>query len=215
MAGRRATRSICSNKRKRQVESLLKTICVYCGSSDKVHPDYLGGARQLGAILARRGMQLVYGAGSTGLMGAVANGVLENGGEVTGVIPSYFNTSQLAHHGLTRLEVVETIHVRKARLAELADAFIALPGGYGTFEEFFEILTWAQIGLHKKPIGLLNLRDYFAPLMQMVKQAQKEGFIYDEHRSLFHIQANPDRLLDALANHKSPENLGRWLNREG
>lgn len=196
------------------MEPLLKTICVYCGSSDKVHPDYLGGARQLGAIIAQRGIRLVYGAGSTGLMGAVANGALENGGEVTGVIPSYFNTPQLAHHSLTRLEVVETIHVRKARLAELADAFIALPGGYGTFEEFFEILTWAQIGLHKKPIGLLNLRDYFDPLMQMVKQAQKEGFIYDEHRALFHIQANPEMLLNALANHKSPENLERWLNRE-
>jgi uncharacterized protein (TIGR00730 family) len=196
------------------VEALLKTICVYCGSSDKIHPDYLAGARQIGTAIAKRGMQLVYGAGRTGLMGAVADGALENGGEVTGVIPGYFNTPQLAHHGLTRLEVVETIHVRKARLAELADAFVALPGGYGTFEEFFEILTWAQIGLHKKPIGLLNLRNYYAPLLEMVELARKEGFIYDEHLTLFHIHANPDILLDALTSHKPPENLDRWLSRE-
>jgi uncharacterized protein (TIGR00730 family) len=196
------------------VESLLKTICVYCGSSDKIHPDYLTGARQIGAAIAKRGMQLVYGAGRTGLMGAVANGALESGGEVTGVIPGYFNTPQLAHHGLTRLEVVETIHMRKARLAELADAFIALPGGYGTFEEFFEILTWAQIGLHKKPIGLLNLRNYYAPLLELVELARKEGFIYDEHLTLFHIHADPEMLLEALTNHKPPENLDRWLSRE-
>jgi uncharacterized protein (TIGR00730 family) len=196
------------------VEALLKTICVYCGSSDKIHPDYLAGARQIGTAIAKRGMQLVYGAGRTGLMGAVADGALENGGEVTGVIPGYFNTPQLAHHGLTRLEVVETIHLRKARLAELADAFVALPGGYGTFEEFFEILTWAQIGLHKKPIGLLNLRNYYAPLLEMVELARKEGFIYDEHLTLFHIHANPDILLDALTSHKPPENLDRWLSRE-
>jgi uncharacterized protein (TIGR00730 family) len=193
---------------------LLKSICVYCGSSDKVHPDYLEGAHQLGAIIASRGMQLVYGAGRSGLMGAVANGALENGGEVTGVIPDYFNTPQLAHRGLTRVEVVETLHVRKARLAELADAFIALPGGYGTFEEFFEILTWAQIGLHKKPIGLLNLRNYYAPLFEMVELARKEGFIYEEHLTLFHIHADPETLLDSLTSHKPPENLARWLSRE-
>jgi uncharacterized protein (TIGR00730 family) len=196
------------------VETLLKTICVYCGSSDKVHPDYLESARQLGAAIAKRGMRLAYGAGSTGLMGAVANGALGNGGEVTGVIPDYFNTPQLAHRGLTRLEVVETIHKRKERLADIADAFIALPGGYGTFEEFFEILTWAQIGLHRKPIGLLNQDNYYAPLLQMVEQARKEGFIYEEHRSLFHIHTVPEQLLDALANYKPPENLERWLTRE-
>jgi uncharacterized protein (TIGR00730 family) len=194
--------------------SVLKAICVYCGSSDKVHPEYLEGARQLGAAVAKRGVQLVYGAGRSGLMGAVANGALENGGEVTGVIPGMFNTPQLAHRGLTRLEVVETIHIRKARLAELADAFIALPGGFGTFEEFFEILTWAQIGLHKKPIGLLNLRDYYAPLLEMVELARKEGFIYEEHLTLFHIHADPQTLLDALTSHKPPENLERWLSRE-
>jgi uncharacterized protein (TIGR00730 family) len=197
-----------------QVKSLLKTICVYCGSSDDVPPDYLAGARQMGAAIATHGMQLVYGAGRSGLMGAVANGALERGGEVTGVIPGYFNTPQLAHHGLTRLEVVETIHIRKARLAELADAFIALPGGYGTFEEFFEILTWAQIGLHKKPIGLLNLRNYYAPLLEMVELARKEGFIYDEHLTLFHIHSDPETLLKALTGYKPPENLERWLSRE-
>lgn len=192
----------------------LRTVCVYCGSSDRVHPDYLQAAREMGAAAARRGLDIVYGAGSTGLMGAVANGAMEAGGQVIGVIPGYFNTPQLAHHGLARLEVVDTIHTRKARLVELGDAFIALPGGYGTFEEFFEVLTWAQIGLHAKPIGLLNVRGYFSPLLEMVEHARREGFIYDEHRALFSACDNPEALLDALTNHQHPDGLARWLSRK-
>lgn len=192
----------------------MKTICIYCGSSDKLHVEYLEAATRMGAAVARRGLQLIYGAGSTGLMGAVANGALRAGGEVIGIIPSYFNTPQLAHQGLTRLEVVETIHQRKARLAELAEAFIALPGGYGTFEELFEILTWAQIGLHRKPIGLLNTRHYFDSLLAMVEHARDEGFIYAEHRALFNHAAEPEALLDALQNHQHPVGLERWLTRE-
>jgi uncharacterized protein (TIGR00730 family) len=192
----------------------MKTVCVYCGSSDKVHSDYLQSAYAVGKAIARRGIELVYGAGSTGLMGAVANGALENGGQVTGVIPGYFNTPQLAHPGLTRLEVVETIHQRKARLAELSDAFIALPGGYGTFEELFEILTWAQIGLHNKPVGLLNTCCYFDPLLDMVENARKEGFIYAEHRLLFTHAEDPEILLDALQNHQPPTGLEKWLTRQ-
>jgi uncharacterized protein (TIGR00730 family) len=192
----------------------IRNICVYCGSSDRMHPDYLTAARQVGGTLARRGMHLIYGAGSTGLMGAVADGALEAGGQVTGVIPAYFNTPKLAHTRLTRLEVVDTIHLRKARMAELADGFIALPGGFGTFEELFEILTWAQIGLHRKPVGLLNTRHYFDPLLQMIEHARAEGFIYDEHQALFSFAENPEILLDELQNHTYPDGLEKWLTRE-
>jgi len=192
----------------------LRAVCVYCGSSDHLHPDYLAAARQVGAILAGRGMQLIYGAGSTGLMGAVADGALDAGGQVTGVIPAYFNTPVLAHTRLTHLEVVDTIHQRKARMAELADGFIALPGGYGTFEELFEILTWAQIGLHRKPVGILNIRHYFDPFLQMVDRARSEGFIYNEHQALFSFGENPAVLLDELQNHIHPTGLEKWLTRD-
>ncbi len=192
----------------------MKSICVYCGSSDEINPAYLDAAVEMGRAIARRGLQLWYGAGSTGLMGAVANAALETGGEVIGVIPELFNTPQLAHAKLTRLEVVESMHARKDRLADQAEAFIALPGGYGTFEEFFEILTWAQIGLHQKPVGLLNVLNYYDPLMAMVEHARQEGFIYDEHRALFNCEAEPEALLDALAGYRQPEGLERWLRRE-
>lgn len=165
--------------------------------------------------MAARGLQLVYGAGCTGLMGAIADGTLDNGGEVIGVLPKIFNTPTLAHNRLTRLEIVENMHQRKARLAELADAFIALPGGYGTLEELFEILTWAQIGLHQKPVGLLNVNRYFDPLLEFVDRASSEGFIYNEHRSLFTSCDEPDSLLDAMLNHDPPAGLERWLTRQG
>lgn len=194
---------------------MIKTICVYCGSSDRVAVHYLEIAREMGALLARRGICLVYGAGKTGLMGALADGALQTGGEVVGIIPRMFNTPQLAHERLTRLEVVETMHQRKARLAELADAFIALPGGYGTFEEFFEILTWAQVGLHAKPIGLLNARRYFDPLLALVEHACREGMIYDLHRSLFVHAERPQDLLKALDHHQMPQGLEAWWLRDG
>jgi uncharacterized protein (TIGR00730 family) len=192
----------------------MKTICVYCGSSDKISPAYIETARQVGALFAAQNIRLAYGAGSTGLMGAVADGTLEAGGEVIGVIPEIFNTPQLLHTRLTQLVVVADMHARKARLAALADAFIALPGGYGTLDEFFEILTWAQIGLHQKPIGLLNTRNYFSPLLAWVEQAAQEGFIYGEHRSLFAVHEDPAELLQLLKNHTPPANLERWVTRE-
>jgi uncharacterized protein (TIGR00730 family) len=147
-------------------------------------------------------------------MGAVADGALESGGEAIGVLPSIFNTPQLAHPNLTRLEIVDDMHKRKARLEELADGFIALPGGYGTLEELFEILTWAQIGLHKKPVGLLNVRQYFDPLLEFIDNARAEGFIYAEHRSLFTSSEKPLSLLKALENHNPPSGLDRWLTRD-
>lgn len=192
----------------------MKRICVYCGSSDKLHQDYLAAAFQMGSLLTARNLEIVYGAGSTGSMGALADGALQAGGTVIGVIPDYFNTPALAHQNLTNLEVVDSIHERKARMIELADAFIALPGGFGTFEELFEALTWAQIGLHSKPVGLLNTRHYFDPLLAMVKHAQTEGFIYDEHRALFTCEEKPSDLLSAMETHNHPEGLERWMTRE-
>jgi uncharacterized protein (TIGR00730 family) len=192
----------------------MKTICVYCGSSDKIPAVYLEAATQMGTAIAWRGLELWYGAGSTGLMGAVADGAMQAGGSVVGVLPEMFNTPQLAHTRLSRLEIVPDMHQRKQRLADQADAFIALPGGYGTFEELFEILTWAQIGLHSKAVGLLNIRAYFDPLVTMVEHARREGFIYDEHRALFSVQADPGALLDSLEAYRPPAGLQRWLTRE-
>jgi uncharacterized protein (TIGR00730 family) len=193
---------------------MMDTICVYCGSSDKMRVEYLDAARQMGRVIAERGIRLAYGAGCTGMMGAVADGALEAGGEVIGVIPEMFTTPQLMHTRLTRLEVVDSMHTRKSRLAELADAFIALPGGYGTFEELFEMLTWAQIGLHRKPIGLLNTLGYFEPLLAMVEHARAEGFIYAEHEGLLSCASQPEALLDALVAYQYPDGMERWLTRE-
>ena len=192
----------------------MKSVCVYCGSSDKIKPQYLEAARVLGREIANRGLVLWFGAGSTGMMGEVADGALESGGEVIGVIPKLFNTPALAHDKLTRMEVVDSMHLRKQRLAEQADAFIALPGGFGTFEELFEILTWAQIGIHQKPIGLLNTLQYFNLMLDMLDHALEEGFLYEEHRALFTFAHSPGNLLDTLINFQPPTGLERWLTRQ-
>jgi uncharacterized protein (TIGR00730 family) len=192
----------------------MNSICVYCGSADRVDPRYLEAAVEMGVAIARRGLSLWYGAGSTGLMGAVANGALRAGGQVVGVIPKIFHTPKLAHFGLSRLEVVASMHERKQRLADQADAFIALPGGYGTFEELFEILTWSQIGLHQKPVGILNALGYYDGLLSVVENARQQGFIYDEHRALLTSSAYPEELLDLLQNYQPPDGLERWLNRD-
>jgi len=191
----------------------IHSICVYCGSADGVDESYLTCAFELGRILAQSQIQLIYGAGKTGLMGAVAEGVLQSGGQVTGVVPTNLNFPQLIHSHLTKLEVVDNMHLRKARMSELADAFIAMPGGFGTFEELFETLTWAQIGLHSKPIGLLNMFNYFDPLLDLVQHALTRGFIYSEHRSLLVSAAHPRELLNLLYNFELPENIDRWVNR--
>ena len=193
----------------------MEKVCVYCGCSDKIPQVFLDAAYTLGSILANRGLTLIYGAGSTGLMGAVADGAIQAGGEVWGVIPRMFDTPQLAHKGLARYEVVDTIHIRKARLVELSDGFIALPGGFGTLEELFEVITWAQIGLHHKPIGILNTLGYYNPILKMVDQADSLGFIYSEHRQLFTCVEEPEVLLDAMLNHTHPDGLERWVERDG
>lgn len=192
----------------------LKSICVYCGSSDDIHPVFLKGARNLGLILAEKNIRLVYGAGKTGLMGAVAGGVLFGGGEVTGVVPESLNQKQLIANNLTNLEVCPDIQSRKKRMQDLADGLIALPGGYGTFDELFEALTWAQIGIHNKPIGILNLEGYYDPFITLVEHASIEGFIYPEHKSLFVISEDTSELLNKMENYQPPEGLHRWVSRE-
>lgn len=192
----------------------MKTICVYCGSSDKMAGIYLQAARQMGHTIAKRGFNLAYGAGCTGMMGAVADGALEAGGEVIGVIPKMFATPTLMHNGLRHLEIVDSMHTRKQRLMDISDAFIALPGGYGTFEELFEVLTWAQIGLHSKPVGILNTNHYFDSLLAVIDQARTEGFIYAEHRALFVCAEQPDSLLDQLEQYHYPQGMDKWLTRQ-
>jgi uncharacterized protein (TIGR00730 family) len=193
----------------------MKSICVFCGSSDLVSPDYLAAARQAGLVLAKRGLRLVYGGGKTGLMGAVADGALEGGGEVVGVIIPSMNTNPLAHVGLTRMDVVLDMHARKARMHELADGYIALPGGFGTFDELFETITWGQTGAHEKPIGLLNVKNYYGPLLAAMKHAVREGFVFQEHLDTLAYDADPDTLLDMMKHHKHPhEAVKRWLREE-
>jgi uncharacterized protein (TIGR00730 family) len=190
----------------------MRAICVYCGSSDGVHRDYLQLAFQMGLTLARRRMTLIYGGGRTGLMGRVADGALAGGGEVVGVIGTSMNTLELAHSGLTRMEVTATIHQRKARMYELSEGYIALPGGFGTLDELFETLTWAQIGEHNKPVGLLNINEYYSSLLEFIAHAEKEGFIFPEHRQSLLCASDPDELLDAMQDHIFPSDaVKRWM----
>lgn len=191
----------------------MKSVCVYCGSADGIHPDYYRGAVEMGAYLAKNSLKLIYGAGKTGLMGALADGALSAGGEVIGVVPENLNSAILIHANLTQLEIVKDIQQRKARMNALADALIALPGGYGTFDELFEALTWTQIGLQRKPIGLLNICGYFDPFLAMVDRALEDKFIYPEHRSILAIDNTPAGLIYAMKNLTYPENMDRWVNR--
>ncbi|PKN98506.1 MAG: TIGR00730 family Rossman fold protein [Chloroflexi bacterium HGW-Chloroflexi-4] len=192
-----------------------RSICVFCGSADGLDEVYYEAAKKMGKELASRGIRLVYGAGRTGLMGVLAQSVLENGGEVTGIAPKGLESPQLIRTtGLTNLEIVDDIQVRKARMIDLADAFISLPGGYGTADELFEVLTWSQIGLHRKPMAILNTNGYFDSLLAWINRAFKDAFIYDEHLQLFLSDSEPASLLDKLAKYQFPENIGRWLVRD-
>lgn len=182
----------------------IQRICVFCGSRSGHHTIYRQAADELGRSLAQRGYGLVYGGGQVGLMGVIADAVMRHGGEVDGVIPRPMVSRELAHLQITRLHEVGSMHERKARMAELADAFIAMPGGFGTFEELFEIITWAQLGIHHKPIGLLNVAGYFDPLQHLMEQAISAGFVKPEHRQLTVIEAQPIPLLDALEGHAMP-----------
>lgn len=193
----------------------MKSICIFCGSSDSVHADYKTAAYQTGKLLAEKRIRLVYGGGKTGLMGAVANGAVEAGGEVIGVIIPSMNTAALAHTGLTRMDVALDMHSRKARMHELAEGYIALPGGFGTWDELFETVTWAQTGAHEKPVGMLNVRKYYNPLLAAMDHAVAEGFIYPEHRNAICCESDPNQLLISMEKYDHPrEAVKRWLKEE-
>jgi uncharacterized protein (TIGR00730 family) len=176
----------------------MKYVCVFCGSSKGEPAVYAASARHFGEVLAARGLGLVYGGGHIGLMGVVADAVLQAGGSVIGVIPRSMVERELAHRQLTELHVVETMHQRKALMAERADGFAALPGGFGTADELFEILTWRQLRLHSKPIGLLNVAGFFDPLLAWLDRAVADGFVRSEHRGLIRVAAEPESLLEGL-----------------
>ena len=191
----------------------MKRVCVYCGSSPGRRPDYRSAGRSLGNEIARRGLGLVYGGASVGVMGVVANAVLEHGGEVIGVIPESLATKELAHPGLSDLIVVASMHERKARMAELSDGFVALPGGWGTLEELFEVLTWAQLGMHEKPCGLLNVAGYFDHLFRFLDNAVEEQFVRDGHRAMLLMDDDPAALLDRFADYRAPR-VRKWIKAE-
>lgn len=189
----------------------IQRVCVFCGSSRGVNPEYARTAEALGAGLVTRGWGLVYGGGSVGLMGAIADSVLFRQGEVIGVIPQMLATRELLHPGVNPMHVVPSMHARKALMADLASAFVALPGGFGTFEEILEVITWSQLGIHRKPIGLLNVQEFFTPLVAFIDRAVEHGFIRAEQRQLFIVANEPEDLLAQLAAHRPPP-ARRWLN---
>lgn len=176
----------------------MKAICVFCGSRPGSFPEYEAGARALGALLAKEKIRLIYGGARVGLMGMLADGVLQNGGEAVGVIPKGLMRKEVAHHALKELHVVNSMHERKAMMADLSDGFIALPGGFGTFEEFFEILTWSQLGIHGKALGILNTRGFYDPLFKFLDQAVSTEFIDPEHRAMVLHSETPEDLLGKM-----------------
>jgi uncharacterized protein (TIGR00730 family) len=179
----------------------MDSICVFCGSRDGTDPRYVAAAQETGEAIARRGWTLVYGGGRVGLMGALADAALAAGGEVIGVMPRALLTREVAHPGITRLHLVTSMHRRKALMSSLSDGFLTLPGGYGTLEEFFETLTWAQLGLHTKPCALLDIIGFWEPLLAMVDRQIDQGFVPAVHRDLIVVGSRPDELLDRMASH--------------
>jgi uncharacterized protein (TIGR00730 family) len=191
----------------------LKSVCVFCGSSPGRQPGFVEAAVALGRTVARRGMTLVYGGAQVGLMGVVANAAMEEGGEVHGVITRSLETREITHRGLTHLDVVETMHERKAAMADRADGFVMLPGGLGTLDEFFEAVTWTQLGVHDKPCGVLDVDGYFDPLEALLDNATGQGFVRTEHRGLVIVDADPGTLLDRMAEWE-PVVIDKWLDRD-
>jgi uncharacterized protein (TIGR00730 family) len=191
----------------------MERICVFCGSSPGSRPEYRAAAEELGAELVRRNIGLVYGGGNVGLMGVLADAVLKAGGEAAGVIPQNLMAREVGHNGLTKLHVVRSMHERKALMADLSDAFIALPGGFGTLEEFCEIVTWSQLGLHAKPCGILNVQGYYSPLLAMFDHAVQERFLKPENRALVLARDSVAELLQAL-DEWHPVRVEKWLDRE-
>jgi uncharacterized protein (TIGR00730 family) len=191
----------------------ILSVCVYCGSSSGINPVYSDVAKALGRALVKQNLSLVYGGGHVGLMGIVADAVLEAGGDVTGVIPKALMDTEVGHDHLTRLLVVKDMHERKALMAEQADGFITMPGGIGTLEELFETLTWAQLGFHEKPIGLLNVAGFYDPLIEFLNHQTSQGFLRAEHKDLLLVETEPDSLIEQLKNFTMPEGVS-WLSRQ-
>ncbi|MGA7931996.1 MAG: TIGR00730 family Rossman fold protein [Kovacikia sp.] len=191
----------------------MKYLCVFCGSNNGARSVYKLAAQELGRVLAGRGLGLVYGGGNVGLMGTIADAILEAGGEAIGVIPQALVAKELAHRGLSQLHVVGSMHERKALMAELSDGFMAMPGGFGTFEEFCEVLTWAQLGFHKKPCGLLNVEGYYDRLIAMFDHAVEEQFVRPPHRSMVLVDSRIDALLDQFVAFE-PIMVQKWVDRE-
>ncbi|MFD2131599.1 TIGR00730 family Rossman fold protein [Pseudogracilibacillus auburnensis] len=182
----------------------MKNVAVFCGSSNGASNVYIDSAKKLGKELAKRNITLVYGGASVGVMGAVADAVLKEGGQVIGIMPSFLEQREISHQRLSELIVVDSMHERKAKMAELADGFVALPGGPGTLEEFFEIFTWAQLGLHQKPCGLLNINHYFDPLVELFNHMTKEQFLQEKYRSMALVDTEPNRLLEKFNVYEPP-----------
>lgn len=191
----------------------MKRICVYCGSNPGLRQEYTEAAVAVGEALAARGLGLVYGGGAVGLMGVVADAALASGAEVIGVIPEKLMRKEIAHAGVTEMHVTKTMHERKALMTDLADGFIALPGGIGTFDELFETWTWGQLGYHRKPFGLLNVADYYTPLVTFLDHVTEQGFMRAEHRAALMVETYVETLLDRFVTFIPPD-LPKWLEGE-
>jgi uncharacterized protein (TIGR00730 family) len=190
----------------------MRRICVFCGSSSGLRPAYTKAAEELGRYLSASKIGLVFGGGKVGLMGAMADAALAAGGEVIGIIPEHLMAREIGHRGLTKMHVVGSMHERKTMMSDLSDAFIAMPGGFGTFEEFCEVLTWSQLGLHQKPCGLLNVEDYYSPLLQMFDRAVEERFIKADNRQIVLSHAHVPQLVEMMKSWK-PVHVEKWLDR--
>ncbi|MEX1222205.1 MAG: TIGR00730 family Rossman fold protein [Idiomarina sp.] len=190
----------------------MKSVCVYCGSNPGRQPAYLAAADTLAQALVERNLQLVYGGAKLGIMGALADRVLALGGQVIGVIPEDLVNKEIAHTGLTKLHVTKSMHERKTMMVELADAFVAMPGGVGTLEELFEVWTWAQLGLHEKPCGLFNVAGYFDSLSEFLAHTVAEEFVKAPHLDMLFVEANATLLLDGFASYQPPE-ISKWVER--
>ena len=188
----------------------MKRICVFCGSNPGLRPDYAAAAMEMARALARQGIGLVYGGGHVGLMGIVADTIMREGGEAIGVIPEALLKREVGHHGLTELHVVRSMHERKQLMADLSDGFIALPGGYGTFEEFCEVITWSQLGIHPKPCALLNVLGFYDPLLAMFDHGVAEGFIHPDHRAMVLEDTDPAALLEKMRAFV-PRKVEKWI----
>ena len=189
---------------------MIQSLCVFCGSSVGSKPAFIGAAIALGKVLAEQKIRLVYGGGRVGLMGAIADSMLQNGGEVVGVIPEHLVAREVAHQGLTDLRIVQSTHQRKAARAELSDAFVAIPGGLGTLEEFFEVWTWGQLGLHRKPYALLNVNGFYDPLVQFIDQLVEQRFVKPEYRRMLIVESDVAMLPVRLSGHHTPA-VDKWI----